>query len=63
MGIKFGGLVPNRHYTNIGGFKFGGVVWYRHTYIRTEENLVDINLVGDCQTAKFSGYMVIHITE
>ena len=32
-GIKFGGWVPNCHSKHIGGFKFGGSVWDRHTYI------------------------------
>ena len=46
---------------NIGGFKFGGSVRDRHTYICKYEILADFNLVvakTDHQTAKFSGYTV-----
>ena len=32
-GIKFGGWAQNRYFKNIGGFKFGGSVRDRHTYI------------------------------
>ena len=39
-GIKFGGWAPNCHCKNIGGFKFGGLVWDRHMY----EILVYFNL-------------------
>ena len=48
----------------IGGFKFGGMVWYRHTHMYKVEILADFNLVVLMHTAKlnspakFSGYMV-----
>ena len=43
----------------IGGFKFGGMVWYYHMYMYTVENLEDFNLAVERHTAKFSGYMVV----
>ena len=45
VGIKFGGWALNRHYKNIGRFKFGGSVRDRHMYICKYEVLADFNLV------------------
>ena len=39
IGNKFRGLVPNARFRIINKFKFGGMVWYRHMYIRLEEIL------------------------
>ena len=44
MGIKFGSWALNRHRKNIGGFKFGGSVRDRQTYICKYEILADFNL-------------------
>ena len=55
-GIKFGSWVPNCHCKCIGGFKFGVLVWDRHTYNRVRI-LADFNLAvaqADSQTAKLN---------
>ena len=52
MGIKFGVWALNRHCKNIGGFKFGGSVRDRHTYICKYEVLMDFNLAVASKTAK-----------
>ena len=60
-GIKLGGLLPNGHCKNIGGWRFGTVQYCMVALIHTEEILVDFNLAvvkWDRQTAKFSGYTV-----
>ena len=45
VGIKFGSLASNYVLHTIGGFKFDGVVQYRHTHMHTVEILMDFNLV------------------
>ena len=47
--IKFGGFAPNDVFNTIGGFKFGGMVWYRHTYVHAEKKF---NLVIERHTTK-----------
>ena len=44
MVIKFGGFAPNNVFKTICGFKFGSIVWYRHTYMHVEKYLADFNL-------------------
>ena len=41
---EFGGWAPNGHCKNIGGFKFGGSVRDRHTYVCKYEILANFNL-------------------
>ena len=66
MGIKFGGLPRISASKDIGGFKFGSLVRYYHSYIliyETDFNLVVVGVKRQC--AKFlipyqiSGYMVL----
>ena len=45
VGIKFGSWALNRHYTNIGAFKFGSSVRDCHMYICKYEILVNFYLV------------------
>ena len=55
--LNFGGWARNCHCKNIGGFKFGGLVRDRYTYICEYEISADINLAvaqADRQTAKFN---------
>ena len=52
MVIKFGGFAPNNVSNTIGGFKFGGMVRYRHMNMHTEKNLVGFNLAVETHTAK-----------
>ena len=42
--IEFGGLGRKRRFSHYSGLKFGGMVWYRHTYMHAEKNLADFNL-------------------
>ena len=54
-----GGLGPKRRFSHYSGLKFGGMVRYRHTYMRAEK-LADFyfgGLKAYRLTAKFSGGM------
>ena len=37
--IKFGGSGPKRRFSHYLGLKFGGMVWYRHTYMHVEKKI------------------------
>ena len=52
MVIKFGSFAPNDVFHTIGGFKFGGMVRYCHTYMHAEKSLADFNLAVERHTAK-----------
>ena len=39
MVIEFGGFAPNDVLNTIGGFKFGGMVWYHHRYLPAEKKI------------------------
>ena len=47
--IKFGGFAPN---DVISGFKFGGMVRYRHMYMHMKKSLADFNLAIERHTVK-----------
>ena len=59
MAFKFGAMVPNSRIKirNVGGFKFGSVVQYHHTYIRFTGKDLILSVVA--RTAKCFGYTVV----